>query len=108
MSADSLVKMANDIGRFFASEPKRADAVAGIANHMQRSWEQRMLRKIVAHARAGGAGLDELPLEAVLSLKLPDAPDAPGAREAQDARAAAASTANAHAAGAAAAKRSAQ
>jgi hypothetical protein len=37
MSVKSLVKMANDIGRFFASEPKRADAVAGIVNHMQRS-----------------------------------------------------------------------
>ncbi|HEX4049587.1 MAG TPA: formate dehydrogenase subunit delta [Steroidobacteraceae bacterium] len=74
MSADSLVKMANDIGRFFASEPKRADAIAGIANHIQRSWEQRMLRKIIAYAREGGAGLDELPREAVLSLMVPDAP----------------------------------
>jgi len=74
MRADSLVKMANDIGRFFASEPKRADAVAGIASHMLRSWERRMLRRIVAYAHEGGAGLDELPREAVLSLKLPDAP----------------------------------
>jgi formate dehydrogenase subunit delta len=74
MGAQNLVKMANDIGRFFASEPKRADAVRGIANHIQRSWEPRMLRKIIAHAREGGAGLDELPREAVLSLTPPGAP----------------------------------
>jgi formate dehydrogenase subunit delta len=75
----SLIKMANDIGRFFATEPKRADAVAGIANHLKRSWEPRMLRKIAAHVRDGGAGLDELPREAVLSLNIPEAPAAPSA-----------------------------
>jgi formate dehydrogenase subunit delta len=71
VSADSLVKMANDIGRFFASEPRRADAVAGIAMHLKRSWEPRMLRKIAAHVREGGAGLDDLPREAVISLDIP-------------------------------------
>jgi formate dehydrogenase subunit delta len=70
MSIHSLVKMANDIGRFFASEPKRADAVAGIANHMQRSWDPRMLRQIVAHLHNGGEGLDDLPREAVGTLKV--------------------------------------
>lgn len=77
MSAQNLVKMANDIGRFFAAEPRRADAVAGIASHMQRFWEPRMLRKIGAYVREGGTGLDELPREAVLSLKLPEAAGAP-------------------------------
>ena len=70
MSVHSLVKMANDIGRFFASEPNRADAVAGIANHIQRSWDPRMLRQIVAHLRDGGAGLDDLPREAIGMLKV--------------------------------------
>ncbi|MGH8255445.1 MAG: formate dehydrogenase subunit delta [Steroidobacteraceae bacterium] len=73
MSVHSLVKMANDIGRFFASEPKRADAVAGIANHIQRSWDPRMLRQIIAHLRSGGEGLEDLPREAVGLLKLPTA-----------------------------------
>ena len=77
MSAQNLVKMANDIGHFFAAEPRRADAVAGIANHMQRYWEPRMLRKIGAYVREGGAGLDELPREAVLSLKIPEAAGVP-------------------------------
>ncbi len=69
MSAERLVQMANDIGHFFAAEPKRADAVAGIANHIQRFWDPRMRRQIEAHLQAGGAGLEDLPREAVASLK---------------------------------------
>lgn len=71
---DLLVRMANDIGRFFATEPKRSDAVAAIANHLQRSWAPRMLKQIIAHAKSGGAGLDELPREAVALLKVPEVP----------------------------------
>jgi len=69
MSAERLVQMANDIGHFFAAEPQRADAVAGIANHIQRFWDPRMRRQILAHLQAGGAGLEELPREAVASLQ---------------------------------------
>jgi formate dehydrogenase subunit delta len=61
--------MANDIGHFFAAEPKRADAIAGIAGHIQRFWDPRMKKKILAHLQAGGEGLEELPREAVASLK---------------------------------------
>ena len=46
MSVESLVRMANDIGHFFAAEPKRADAIAGIANHIRRFWDPRMRRQI--------------------------------------------------------------
>jgi formate dehydrogenase subunit delta len=70
VSVEHLVQMANDIGHFFAAEPKRADAVAGIASHIQRFWDPRMRRQIAAHLAAGGAGLDDLPREAVSSLKL--------------------------------------
>jgi formate dehydrogenase subunit delta len=72
MSIEHLVEMANDIGHFFASEPKRADAIAGIADHMQRFWDPRMLRHIVAHLKNGGEGLDELPREAVARLQAGD------------------------------------
>jgi formate dehydrogenase subunit delta len=72
-SIEQLVKMANDIGDFFRAEPQRADAVAGIANHLQRFWDPRMRRAIVAYAKEGGAGLDELVREAVATLKLPAA-----------------------------------
>lgn len=69
MSAERLVQMANDIGHFFKAEPQRADAIAGIANHIQRFWDPRMRRQILAHLQAGGEGLEELPREAVASLK---------------------------------------
>ncbi len=64
-SADHLVKMANDIGNFFRSEPVREDAVAGIANHIAKFWTKSMRRKMAAH---GEAGLDELPREALRRL----------------------------------------
>jgi formate dehydrogenase subunit delta len=71
MSIEHLVEMANDIGHFFASEPQRADAIDGIAGHIQRFWDPRMLRHITTHAMNGGEGLDELPREAIARLKLP-------------------------------------
>jgi formate dehydrogenase subunit delta len=68
MSADRLVQMANDISEFFGGEPNRADAVAGIAGHLQRFWDPRMRRKILAHLQSGGEGLNDLSREAVASL----------------------------------------
>jgi formate dehydrogenase subunit delta len=70
VSVEHLVQMANDIGHFFAAEPKRADAVAGIAGHIERFWDPRMRRQIAAHLATGGAGLDDLPREAVSSLNV--------------------------------------
>ena len=64
-SADHLVKMANDIGNFFRAEPVREDAIAGIANHIDKFWTKSMRRKIAAH---GEAGLDELPRDALRRL----------------------------------------
>jgi formate dehydrogenase subunit delta len=68
MSVESLVRMANDIGHFFAAEPNRADAIAGIANHISKFWDPRMRRQIAGHLAAGGEGLDELAREAIASL----------------------------------------
>jgi len=73
MSIEHLVKMANDIGDFFRAEPERADAISGIANHLQRFWDPRMRRAIVAYVNEGGDGLDELVRAAVATLKLPPA-----------------------------------
>jgi formate dehydrogenase subunit delta len=69
MSIEHLVDMANDIGHFFASEPQRADAIEGIANHLQRFWDPRMLRQIAVHLKNGGEGLDDLPREAIARLE---------------------------------------
>jgi formate dehydrogenase subunit delta len=64
-SADHLVKMANDINNFFRAEPVREDAVAGIANHIDKFWTKSMRRKMAAH---GEEGLDELPRDALRRL----------------------------------------
>ena len=70
--AQQLVKMANDIGNFFRAEPVREDAIAGIANHIDKFWTKRMRQKLAAH---GEGGLDELPREALRRLaKQPVAP----------------------------------
>ena len=68
MSADNLVKMANNIEAFFRSEPDRDAAVAGIEGHIRRFWEPRMRNAIVAYLQAGGAGLGDLATLAVRRL----------------------------------------
>ena len=68
-ACEHLVQMANDIGNFFRSEPKREDAVAAIANHIAKFWTPRMRQKLLAHVKEHGTdGLDELPQEALRSL----------------------------------------
>lgn len=65
---DKLVMMANQIGKFFASQGE-ATAADGIATHLRRFWDPRMRRALVAHWRAGQAeGLDKLPRQAVERL----------------------------------------
>ncbi len=69
MTADHLVKMANQIESYFRSEPDRDAAVAGIENHICRFWEPRMRDAILAHVEAGGAGLGELAMAALKKCK---------------------------------------
>ncbi len=66
-SAEKLVKMANQIGTFFASQ-RHSDPVAGTLNHLHRFWDPRMRAGIIEHVKNGGAGLDPVPLEAVKNL----------------------------------------
>ncbi|HEX9555043.1 MAG TPA: formate dehydrogenase subunit delta [Reyranella sp.] len=47
MSADKLVKMANQIGKFF-TPPRGSDAAAAIADHLQKFWDPRMRAAIIA------------------------------------------------------------
>ena len=64
---DKLVRMANQIGQFFKSQP-HDEALAGIADHLRSFWTPKMRRQIAYLAAAGGAGLDPLTLEAVRRL----------------------------------------
>ncbi len=55
MDLANLIRMANRIGDFFEAMPDPDEARAGIAQHLQRFWEPRMRRELVAHVDAGGA-----------------------------------------------------
>jgi formate dehydrogenase subunit delta len=69
MDTKHLVMMANDIGAYFAGNPNRDEAVAGIANHQRNFWEARMRRDLIAYvASGGGTELKPLVREAVLTL----------------------------------------
>jgi formate dehydrogenase subunit delta len=61
--------MANQIGKFFTSQGPHK-AAAGIAQHIARFWDPGMRATIIAHLKAGGAGLDPVVREAVEKLRL--------------------------------------
>jgi formate dehydrogenase subunit delta len=53
--------MANRIGQFFAAQPDRDEALAGIAEHVRKFWEPRMRAQILdALGTAEGAALSEI------------------------------------------------
>jgi formate dehydrogenase subunit delta len=54
---EKLVYMANQIGKFFASQGEAA-AVTGTAEHVRKFWDPRMRAAILEHLKSGGAGLD--------------------------------------------------
>ena len=62
-----MVHSANQIAQFFASYP-REEAVAGVADHIQKFWEKRMRQQLSDYIAKGGGGLNELALEAAKRL----------------------------------------
>ena len=59
MHIDYLVRMANDIGAFFASEKDQHVAAESIQQHIRRFWDPRMRSRIIAYYReTGGKDLD--------------------------------------------------
>jgi formate dehydrogenase subunit delta len=67
-SSEKLVHMANQIGKFFASQGADT-APDAIAEHLRKFWDPRMRAGILAHLEAGGAGLDPLVRQAVERLR---------------------------------------
>jgi formate dehydrogenase subunit delta len=67
MSLNKLVYMANQIGKFFASQGQEK-ATAGTADHIKKFWDPRMRAQIYAHLESGGAGLDPAVREAIERL----------------------------------------
>lgn len=69
MSADKLVYMANQIGRFFVSQgPEKA--VEGTAEHIRKFWDPGMREAIFRHLENGGAGLEPHVREALQRLRV--------------------------------------
>ena len=63
MNATQLIKMANQIGAFFASQPDLAQARTEYAQHLKRQWDPQMRTALYAHLDAsGGEGLSEADL----------------------------------------------
>jgi formate dehydrogenase subunit delta len=67
-TTDKLVYMANQIGKFFASQSDQA-AVAGTAEHIKKFWDPRMRKMIFAYLDGGGAELDPNVRKAIESLQ---------------------------------------
>lgn len=65
MNIQHLVKMANQIGQFFESEPDQGLAINEVASHIKRFWEPKMRKAIVSHVQTGGEGLLPIVTKAV-------------------------------------------
>ncbi|MBF6560150.1 MAG: formate dehydrogenase subunit delta [Candidatus Binataceae bacterium] len=73
MEIHHLVKMANEIGGYFAAMPDHEEAVSSIAQHLRNFWEPRMRRELIAYARHDEGNLKPIVREAVLRLAAPAA-----------------------------------
>jgi formate dehydrogenase subunit delta len=66
MNATQLIKMANQIGAFFASQPDPQQAQDDFAQHLKKQWDPQMRIALCAHLDAsGGEGLSTFVLEAM-------------------------------------------
>jgi formate dehydrogenase subunit delta len=54
---DKLVRMANQIGEFFATQPE-AIAAEGVAVHLKKFWTPKMIGEIVERAAQTDSGLN--------------------------------------------------
>jgi formate dehydrogenase subunit delta len=68
MQPDKLVMMANQIAAFFAAQGEER-ALPQIADHIEKFWDPRMRRTILAHMAQGGAGLVPLARAAIEKIK---------------------------------------
>lgn len=68
MDVTRLVRMANDIGAYFATYPDHAEAVGQVAHHIRTRWAPPMRRQIIDHLAHDGAGLSDIAREAIATL----------------------------------------
>jgi formate dehydrogenase subunit delta len=78
MDLHNLIVMANRIGDFFAAQPDRDEAMAGIADHIRTFWVPRMRSEILAAVGTeSGAQLHEIVTEALVRHRALLEPAAP-------------------------------
>lgn len=70
MDTQTLVRMANQIGEFFAAMPDRRQAQEDIAAHIRKFWGPRMRLQLVQHLdEQQGEGLSDIVLAALKQHK---------------------------------------
>lgn len=63
---DNLVKMANQIGTFFASMPDHEEGLEGLASHLKKFWDPRMRKALLAKIDAKEIDdIDDIVLSAI-------------------------------------------
>ena len=66
MSTENLIKMANQIAQYFASQPDQQQAVLSVRNHLQMFWAPSMRKELLAwQTEHQGADLHPLAQAAV-------------------------------------------
>lgn len=68
MQTDKMIRMANQIAAFFATQPRDGGPEA-VAAHIQDFWTPDMRAELTAHVAAGGEGLHPLAREAAGLLR---------------------------------------
>lgn len=71
MSPDKLTYMANQIAKFFHSQPEN-EAAAGVAEHINKFWEPRMRRQLFEMTDENGEGFDPLVISALGEIRRPE------------------------------------
>lgn len=70
MNATQLIKMAHQIGAFFASQPDPGQARTDFALHLKRQWDPQIRKALFAHLDAtAGEGLNPFVLSALNGLR---------------------------------------
>ena len=70
MSADKIIRMANQIATFKESKPHQ-EGLDLCASHINDFWEPRMRRELFTILDAGGEGLRPLLIEASAQIRRP-------------------------------------
>ncbi len=70
MNIDNLLKMANQIGQFFESQPDREQALMDISTHLTNFWAPAMRRELIAHLeKSSESGLSNIVEQSLLIHK---------------------------------------